>query len=186
MFCYSFGLQAGTFGFRVEKWWQTSFCFGAWHVSDSWHCFLLFFSSPSPLDPLQRGLELKIIIDGSWLPSKQTPSADPTPPIFHHFSQKLTDHFGLSLLEAPEVPERLKLEKSRHVDSGSQPMKAGLLELIFWACVELWCQWTCRISLVCLSTCAAWHFSLSFFEKKISFSFLHLDGNQSLAAGDGA
>lgn len=28
------------------------------------------------LDPLQRRLELKIIFDGSWLPSKQTPSRD--------------------------------------------------------------------------------------------------------------
>lgn len=75
--------------------------------------FCCFFSSPPPLDPLQRGLELKVIIDGSWLPSKQTPSADPTPPIFHHFSQKLTDHFGLSLLEAPEVPERLKHSREK-------------------------------------------------------------------------
>lgn len=75
--------------------------------------FCFFFHPHPPLDPLQRGLELKIIFDGSWFPSKQTPSADPTPPVFHHFSRKLTDHFGLSLLEAPGVAERLKRRREK-------------------------------------------------------------------------
>lgn len=74
-------------------------------------------------------------MDPGYLPSRRL--AETKAANFPPFVQKLMDHFSLSLQELSFHTFLNMVKNSYSVDLGLQPMKAELLELIFWGCAEL-------------------------------------------------